>query len=168
MASSLDDFDPDEPVAWMLRVVVDLGSRPSALAVADYLTALQRLFDLGAKMEYGRRPERYFEYDQRILIAVSRMRLASPFDVLLTSAAGVTPIVGYVAAGWLMVERTLRLVMDWQNHRQALAERQMELIQRGRETAVERLLRTSPIQTVERVEIPTDLELSSSEQDPKP
>jgi hypothetical protein len=96
------------------------------------------------------------------------MRLASPIDTVLTSAANATPVVGYIAAGWVMVERTLKLVMDWQNHRQALTERQMVLIQRGLETAAERLIRTSPVQTIERIEIPPDRELSSSEADPNP
>ncbi|MEU8820230.1 hypothetical protein [Actinoplanes sp. NPDC048796] len=163
LASGAEDATPAESTEWMLRVVVDLGERPSVLAVADYLRALQQLFDHGLNIEYRRRPGRYVADERRRLLAVAHMRLSSPLELILTNTVNAAPIAGYVAAGWVLVERTLKMVMDWQNHRQTLAERQMAVIQRGLEPAGETLVRTAPLRVVERVAEPSDRQLPSGE-----
>jgi hypothetical protein len=56
----------------------------------------------------------------RTPIRIQRLRLESPLEVALTAATSTYAPIGYVMAGLAVLERTVRLVMDWQKHRAEL------------------------------------------------
>jgi hypothetical protein len=104
-----------------LRLVADLGVRPTVNEVTAYLEALDGLWGdvlVAASPEHQAR----LHAAQMRQLAVRRLRIESPLDTVLTSVQDLTPV-GFAAAVWVGFERVTRLLMEWQKHRMDLRER---------------------------------------------
>lgn len=60
-------------------------------------------------------------------LRVERVRLASPLEVVLSTIAGQYAPVAYGLAGILVIEKAMRLVMEWQKHRAEMEQIRTEL-----------------------------------------
>ncbi|MEU5670505.1 hypothetical protein ABZ749_09055 [Micromonospora sp. NPDC047753] len=58
-------------------------------------------------------------------LIVDRVRLASPVEAALTSIATSYAPIAYGLAGMAVLERTIRLIMEWQRHREELRRSRM-------------------------------------------
>ncbi|MBQ0893448.1 hypothetical protein KBX37_10130 [Micromonospora sp. U56] len=121
-----------------LRLVVDVGDSPALPWVRDYFDALNDLcafaceiaaWDAMPKSDPGRRA---YEWSRQFHGAVSasryfgvqRIRLASPLEVVLTAASSKAAPVAYALTAMFLVERAVKLLMEWQRHRKEIEERE--------------------------------------------
>lgn len=115
-----------------LLIVADLGDMPQLFQVKHYLEQLDRVGCLGEavgrfRATRGNQPRLSLAGQMRAIgnpsLHVARMRLESPFEVVLTTVAEQFSPVAYSVAGIAVLERVVRLIMEWQKHRVEMAER---------------------------------------------
>jgi hypothetical protein len=129
-----------------LDLAIDLGDTPALLDVAEHMDALVGVWayclERSRRAERGRHtsivrpppPQTRAEVEADVarqlavrngprLLAVKRMSLASPWEALLTVAAGKSAPVLYLGAAVVALERLMRMLMEWQQHRMDMAER---------------------------------------------
>ncbi|GIG92381.1 hypothetical protein [Plantactinospora endophytica] len=118
-----------------LIVISDLG-KPSVLDVADYFTSIGGLWAWAWEVALDVTPDEandLVEYqnwavepEQPELLATS-IRLGSPLESVLTTAVDNYLPIAYSVTGIAVVERVIRLIMDWQAHRQTLSLQRREM-----------------------------------------
>lgn len=118
--------DESSGVVPPLHLVADLGDRPLASELGTYLTALEYLWMAALAGEKQEARDLDWIYQNRsAALDVRKLRFGSPLEVAMTATAALTPlgIAGGVRLAWGTFERAIRLLMDWQIHRQDLRER---------------------------------------------
>jgi hypothetical protein len=117
----------------LLLLTIDLGEDPPIYWLNHQLEAILDIWDFVADTAPYLTPRSGTNADRIVIsrivrrdidLVVRRTSLASPWESLITAAAGHAAWVGYAAAAVYGLERLLKMVMDWQNHRQSLEERQ--------------------------------------------
>ncbi|GAA4465879.1 hypothetical protein [Phytohabitans houttuyneae] len=129
----------------VLELSIDLGVRPSMVELAKQTQAIVQLWEFSRSvvMSMPVFPEQWHEPTARRLTAVPhprwvqygdddwpgpevlcirQMSIASPWEVFLTVAAERAAPLMYGGAVLVGLERIIRLVMDWQVHRQQLQQ----------------------------------------------
>jgi hypothetical protein len=118
------------------RVLVgmDLGSLPELQRAGRSLTALSELYESvkdGLGLPRTPPPPVLRSYDgvehakaqtalllkRRSHLHVERISVASPLEVVLTVLTDKSAPIAYAVAAFYLVERSVRLLMDWQRHR---------------------------------------------------
>ncbi|MFE9691756.1 hypothetical protein [Micromonospora sp. NPDC005806] len=162
MAAAHVDVTTDAPT---LLIVSDLGDSPSLTGVSRYIDSLDTLGHIARAIASTRRPRStrsgFVEKSDRLNLlgvvqsaasekpepsplAVARMRMASPLEVVLTAAAGQFAPVAYGLMAMTLIERTMKLIMEWQSHRLDIRQRQSELHDQARmETSADQVRRVS-------------------------
>ncbi|MEU5903593.1 hypothetical protein [Micromonospora sp. NPDC047527] len=114
-----------------LLIVADLGDMPRLSQVKRYVDQLDRVGCVGEavgrfRATRGNHPRLSLAAQMRVVgnpsLHVARMRLESPFEVVLTTVAEQFSPVAYGVAGIAAMERIVRLIMDWQKHRMEILE----------------------------------------------
>ncbi|MFC8296274.1 hypothetical protein [Micromonospora orduensis] len=114
-----------------LLIIADLGDLPKLSHVKRYVDQLDRVGCVGEAVGRFRatrwnQPRLSLAAQMRVVgnpsLHVARMRLESPFEVVLTTVADQFSPVAYGIAGMAVMERIVRLIMDWQKHRMEINE----------------------------------------------
>lgn len=117
-----------------LRIVVDFGQRPSLPWVRRYFEALDDLCafacdfaawdTLRASESHGAAAYAWLRHTvaPSQLIGVQRIRLASPLEVVLAAGTSKAAPVAYAVTAMFLVERAVKLLMEWQRHRKDIRE----------------------------------------------
>jgi hypothetical protein len=120
----------------ILFVAIELGALPDVESASDTLGSIVALFEaakdgLGTPPGEGER-RTLREYDgtqekreslspfklkRRSRLHLQRMSLASPLEVVLTVLTNKSAPVAYAVTAFWLLERSVRLLMDWQRHR---------------------------------------------------
>jgi hypothetical protein len=115
------------PRSVSFRAIADVGTQPLVSDVTDYLTSMANLWTVFSRPDETENwQNRRTEFPLSTL-TVRHLRMQSPLEVIFTQALESAPTLGYAAGVWLAFERAVKMLMDWQNHRQDLMERMTRL-----------------------------------------
>ncbi|GAA1388501.1 hypothetical protein [Catellatospora chokoriensis] len=110
----------------LLMLTADLGELPGLDETAAYLSAFNTVGAQAIETAAGGRvvfvPRSGRGLARSAQLRVVRLRMESPLEAIVTAASGSLGPLAYIAGGWLIVERVVRLIMEWQNHRAALGK----------------------------------------------
>jgi hypothetical protein len=99
---------------------VDLGV-PTISNFVSYLTDIEHLYLSSVHVRAKHAPP--VMQPETPGLSIRQIHMASPLEAALTAIAGSVTPVAYIMSGLFVMERCMRLLMDWQVHRADLAER---------------------------------------------
>src|ERR1700755_1025183 len=119
-----------------LSVTVAIGDTPAMDRVGELFTA----FDQMTRFSVAVARSRLMSPGSRVFaeeVQVRSLRLASPLEIVLTSATTAASPVAYTLTGLYVLERLVNLIMRWQRHRIEIGQLQAQNLRVGRHSEME-------------------------------
>jgi hypothetical protein len=149
-----------------LQIEAELGELVKISELKDYIYALHVLSREALHAAFGAyRDDLARRYSGgRSELVVQRLRLGSPLDIVLSAAKDLTPI-AYAASAMLIIERAVKLLMEWQQHTREMrrgsermsmdfaVQHAVETMQRGDPSGFNRALAETALEVIVRYPI---------------